>query len=589
MKKLYYIFIFYFLTSGISYSQGLINNHWKLGSLDLNFSTDPLTVNSSSNTNYGHATISDNSGNLLFYTDGVKVWNKNHNAMNNGSQIGTAISPYQKCVIVPHPGNANKYYIFNTRTDWFLNNGQNPSGGYMLSYSLVDFTNNPLGELVPVNTQGGGFFPYVQNLTGLNLPNVLTSYKPLTVAKNNNNTGFFVITQNYDNMISFKVDENGLNESPIISTFQNKQIYNVPKPFGTLILGIQKSMIRISPDGLKLVGLESSGYQNDIVHSGSHLYSLNFNNQTGQFTNYQDRGWYTLTDNFEFSSNSQYVYMVRKTHPMFSGGNLDGEIIVKDLADPSQTVRRLTVFNMPSTYSSKLSFLQRDRYDNLWISSGYSDSDRNKYLHKIENQNSFTNSSVKLNEISLNMATYLELPQLILTTQQGCENDVYLTSPEANSVHTYHYSDNITSGQNYTVNPGQNITMKAGNFISMKPNTHIKSGATFLAKIEECANQIIAVHKQKDAGLIGMKDLNQKDIITLLYPNPNKGIFSIALGRKFSGTTFFRVFDISGKLVYKGSSNEHSFDVHIPNLSSGMYIIKLSSDSYSETIKFIKQ
>ena len=35
-------------------------------------------------TNEGCASISDSSGNLLFYTDGSRVWNKNHTTMMNG-------------------------------------------------------------------------------------------------------------------------------------------------------------------------------------------------------------------------------------------------------------------------------------------------------------------------------------------------------------------------------------------------------------------------------------------------------------------------------------------------------------------------
>jgi subtilisin family serine protease len=77
--------------------------------------------------------------------------------------------------------------------------------------------------------------------------------------------------------------------------------------------------------------------------------------------------------------------------------------------------------------------------------------------------------------------------------------------------------------------------------------------------------------------------------ISKLYPNPNNGIFSITLGRQFSGTTFFEVFDVYGKLIYKGSSGEHFFDVNIPNLASGVYVIKLFTNSYSETLRFIKQ
>ncbi len=57
------------------------------------------------------ASISDPStGKLLFYTDGVKVWNHKHNLMVNGN-IPSA-SPTGDVVITPMPGSKNKYYLF---------------------------------------------------------------------------------------------------------------------------------------------------------------------------------------------------------------------------------------------------------------------------------------------------------------------------------------------------------------------------------------------------------------------------------------------------------------------------------------------
>ena len=92
------------------------DNHWQLGVTDVNFSTNPPTTAVVANAgNYGKATISDNNGNLLFYTNGSKVWNKNHLVMQNGTAISGADSqPIQPVVIVPYPGNANKYIIISS-------------------------------------------------------------------------------------------------------------------------------------------------------------------------------------------------------------------------------------------------------------------------------------------------------------------------------------------------------------------------------------------------------------------------------------------------------------------------------------------
>ena len=51
----------------------------------------------------GTATISDEDGNLLFYTDGITVWNRNHNIMLNGSGLTGHSSSTQSGVLVPIP------------------------------------------------------------------------------------------------------------------------------------------------------------------------------------------------------------------------------------------------------------------------------------------------------------------------------------------------------------------------------------------------------------------------------------------------------------------------------------------------------
>jgi hypothetical protein len=59
------------------------------------------------------ATISDNSGNLLFYTNGVIVYNRNHQIMANGDGLNGDASACQ-IAVVPLPG-SDKLFIFLPR------------------------------------------------------------------------------------------------------------------------------------------------------------------------------------------------------------------------------------------------------------------------------------------------------------------------------------------------------------------------------------------------------------------------------------------------------------------------------------------
>jgi hypothetical protein len=107
--------------SGISQKQG---NIWYFGiRAGLNFSTGiPVAIFDGKtgtdvplgNNQEGTASISDSTGNLLFYTGGATIWNRNHNPMPNGSGIMGGVSSTQTSIIVPEPGSNNLFYIFTT-------------------------------------------------------------------------------------------------------------------------------------------------------------------------------------------------------------------------------------------------------------------------------------------------------------------------------------------------------------------------------------------------------------------------------------------------------------------------------------------
>ena len=74
-------------------------------------------TNGALTTTEGVATISDNSGNLLFYTNGITVWNRNHLIMTNGSGLLGDFSSTQSAIIVQKPLSTNIYYIFTSDND----------------------------------------------------------------------------------------------------------------------------------------------------------------------------------------------------------------------------------------------------------------------------------------------------------------------------------------------------------------------------------------------------------------------------------------------------------------------------------------
>ncbi len=132
------------------------NHVWYFGSnagVDFNSGSPTTLTNGAMNTNEGCASISDNNGNLLFYTDGNSVWTRNHTVMPNGSGLLGHASATSSAVIIPNPGNANRYYIFTVGSH-DQHTGNPPP--IPVCWSEIDMTlNNNEGDVIPgtKNTQ----------------------------------------------------------------------------------------------------------------------------------------------------------------------------------------------------------------------------------------------------------------------------------------------------------------------------------------------------------------------------------------------------------------------------------------------------
>jgi len=125
------------------------NNTWVFGAkagLDFNAPGNPLPLTTAISQSEGCASFSDPAtGQLLFYTDGNKIWNASHQVMPNGTLGIMTFSTAQAALILPFPGNPGRYYVFSL--GHVYNNS--PDIG-KLYYSVVDMSlNGGLGDVVP--------------------------------------------------------------------------------------------------------------------------------------------------------------------------------------------------------------------------------------------------------------------------------------------------------------------------------------------------------------------------------------------------------------------------------------------------------
>ena len=149
------------------FSQGEAAN-WFFGNgagltFDLNTETvTPTNVAATTiNTTEGCSSISDSAGNLLFYTDGRNVWDKNHQIMpnanyNNRTGLFGDPSSTSSGLIIPRPGNPNNYYVFTVdephhNNAWaYPNQGPADSNGNSIDY----YDNDIRAGSVPFDDDG---------------------------------------------------------------------------------------------------------------------------------------------------------------------------------------------------------------------------------------------------------------------------------------------------------------------------------------------------------------------------------------------------------------------------------------------------
>ena len=270
-------------------------SNWYFGEnagLRFNLSNNSITAltNGQLNTREGCASISDEMGNLLFYTDGTTVWDRSHGVMGNGRGLYGDESSTQSAIIVPKPEDPNIFYVFT------VDNGIDQSN-YGLNYSEVDLSkNNGLGAVINKN----------RNL----LP--ACSEKITAVLKDCITKSIWVVTlasldgteHVYNTFHAFEVTNRGVSNTSVKSTFN-------------LSVQDQRGYLKLSPDGTKVACAN--------VQNGLYLYDFDVN--TGMLTNQQSLQISSSSPypyGVEFSPNSKLLY-VHSSNDYFDRQNPDNQ------------------------------------------------------------------------------------------------------------------------------------------------------------------------------------------------------------------------------------------------------------------------
>ena len=266
-------------------------SNWYFGLTGLDFNCNPPKQISTS-LNFGPiegcSSISDSIGNLLFYTDGFNVFDKSHQQMLNGNNIGIDSSCFgsstQGALIVKQPLQDSIYYIFTTDcAENYLANGFN--------YSIVNMN---------LNNGNGAVVTKKQPLLG-------KVCEKVAATRHSNGTDVWILTHEWGNnkFYGYLLTASGLQNSPVVSSTGRIQL-----PSDTTVNYPEcaaRGHMKFSPQGDKLLVLSVS----DCHEFVSYPEIFSFDNYSGNVSykykiNTQDSAKYYAGS---FSPNGNLVYL----------------------------------------------------------------------------------------------------------------------------------------------------------------------------------------------------------------------------------------------------------------------------------------
>lgn len=243
--------------------------NWYFGTgagLDFNSGAPVVVNNGALNTTEGCSSMSDPLGNLLFYSEGLNIYNANHVPMPNGSGLQGGGSSSQSCIAFPSPAGNGLYYLFT------VPDAAGPAG---LCYNVIDMNaNGGLGDVIikNVNIVPG---PVAEKLTS---------------CKHANGTDYWVAVHGNSNSVYHAVLITAAGVQPPLS-----------QTIGAGLTGIWTGGMSFNGSGTKLA---MSTYD---MHT---MELIDFDNVTGVFSNPASFNFPTTYFPYstEFSAAGNYLY-----------------------------------------------------------------------------------------------------------------------------------------------------------------------------------------------------------------------------------------------------------------------------------------
>jgi hypothetical protein len=387
------------------------------GGMFLNFEQLPFRVYKKNlSMNFGNfcSICSDSIGDLLYYSNGIRIYNDDHSLMENGDTINPGSlsiwnnfkdSGYPNPIggfSIPKPGKYNQYYLFHSAAS-FVNNNLLITPLY---YSLIDLSiNNNLGKVLEKN---------IVLVESMDVDIIWPSF-----VKHANGRDWWLIAgvENTPKIIKFLITEVG-----IVGPLEQLTTLNFP------IAEEGGSNCIFSPDG--------TWYLRCDANNGLNLFS--FNRCTGELSNHQFLakvpGYFVCSGSAIFSPDSKKLYVSDNRSTVIQFDLSDGILSYSRM----DTVQQYDLFSDPSPpFLTRYFFGQLGADDKIYRATSGSTS----YMHVTNRPNlpgaisDLENHGVKLPRY--NSKTVCYFPNYRLGAWEGSPCDtIQLQNPPPGFVKT---------------------------------------------------------------------------------------------------------------------------------------------------------
>ena len=387
MRKLSVLIITFFLIIHSAFPQKEKNN-WFFGqNCGLDFSiSPPMSISGGMNTLEGCASISDKDGNLLFYTDGITIFNSPVGAiMPGGTGLLGSNSSTSSSIIVPKPCSKTEYYIF-TIDDITGTNG--------LNYTLVNMDTDGDCFYNPLTEQGA----VVTGMKNINLPG--PTGEKICAIKHSNGLDYWIIATK-KNSSDFYVY--GLTPAGIVPGPNSLSIGPLHNAYGYL---------KASKSGNLLAMASSSAF------GSAKVLLYDFDPSTGIITHK-----HTIAPNreliygVEFSNNENYLYFTSNyLLPTLNGKDVFS-FDLTNLSKPPSVIYTSPDIPLvfPNHTYANLGAAQMAPDGKIYIAKG-----RTPYLDAIADPD-FGGTNYQVDAITLTDTSFIGLPTFVAGNVKSCK------------------------------------------------------------------------------------------------------------------------------------------------------------------------